>query len=89
MNGDLHYQLFKSDRQHRLQMAGQQRLMHPTHARKRLRITRVYGPLLYHLGGWMMAYGIALRTRYGEISTSVQELREREKLVLSLRDDLP
>jgi hypothetical protein len=40
------------------------------------RTIRIYGPVMFRLGVWLMAWGSQLQTQYGEISTSIQEMRE-------------
>lgn len=54
--------------------AAQSRLAHI--ARKRT--VRIYGPVMFRVGGWLMAWGRQLQVEYGEISSSIQEMRDSE-----------
>jgi len=44
----------------------------------RKRTVRIYGPVLFRLGGWLMTWGHRLQTEYGEISSTIHELRDSE-----------
>jgi hypothetical protein len=46
----------------------------------RKRTVRIYGPVMFRVGGWLMTWGRQLQVEYGEISNSIQEMRESDAL---------
>ncbi len=46
----------------------------------RKRTVRIYGPVMFRVGGWLMARGRQLQAEYGEISNSIQGMRESDAL---------
>lgn len=65
---------YEYDRIHRetlLAQAEAQRLAKTARSR---RPVRIYGPVLFTFGGWLMAWGSRLQAQYGELSTNLREM---------------
>lgn len=83
MHPDMQLRLHRHEQKHRLHTAEQFRLA--AFAQPRRPTVRIYGPVLYRIGGWMMRWGLQLQLRYGVLANGLHEMRELQKRQTSLR----
>jgi hypothetical protein len=73
-----HMQISSASRREVLQAEATQSRLAAGVRSGRKRTVRIYGPVMFRVGGWLMAWGRQLQAEYGEISNSLQEMREAD-----------